>query len=270
MHIVECITREKQYMLNNIFLKFSEFAMLGKDKHPFSNEYGAAAEAILTEFTTNEDLVNTPIEELVELINTKSRGRIADPEETARIVQAAARNSYRLDKCLYDPLNVSIASSFNCINAFEQELKVINKAIDKTVKGLNPEEYLILNSIPGVGPVYAAGILAEIGSVRYFKSNDALAKYAGIVWNSNDSGEFEGEDTHISKAGNHYLRYFLIEATSSVIRYAPEYKAFYDRKYAETTTHRHKRALALTSRKFIRMLYGLLDKGQLYSPERSR
>lgn len=150
-----------------------------KTSTPFSNKYGAAAEAILTEFTTNEDLVNTPIEELVELINTKSRGRITDPEETARIVQAAARNSYRLDKCLYDPLNVSIASSFNCINAFEQELKAINKAIDKTVKGLNPEEYLILNSIPGVGPVYAAGILAEIGSIRYFKSNDALAKYAG-------------------------------------------------------------------------------------------
>ena len=157
-------------------------------------------------------------------------------------------------------MSVSIASSFNCINAFEQELKAINKAIDKTVKGLNPEEYLILNSIPGVGPVYAAGILAEIGSVRYFKSNDALAKYAGIVWNSNDSGEFEGEDTHMSKAGNRYLRYFLIEATSSVIRYAPEYKAFYDRKYAETTTHRHKRALALTSRKFIRMLDAMNKK----------
>lgn len=40
MHITECITREKTYMLNNIFLKFSKFAMLGKGEHPFSNKYG--------------------------------------------------------------------------------------------------------------------------------------------------------------------------------------------------------------------------------------
>lgn len=45
---------------------------------------------------------------------------------------------------------------------------------------------------------------------------------------------------------------------------------FYDKKFAETTTHQHKRALALTSRKFLRMLFGLLDKSQLYSLERSR
>ncbi|MCI8281060.1 MAG: IS110 family transposase, partial [Lachnospiraceae bacterium] len=43
-----------------------------------------------------------------------------------------------------------------------------------------------------------------------------------------------------------------------------------DKKYAETRNHQHKRALALTSRKFIRLLFGLLDKGQLYSPEKSR
>ena len=48
MHIAECIAREKTYALNNIFLKFSEFALLRKDEHPFSDKYGATAEAILT------------------------------------------------------------------------------------------------------------------------------------------------------------------------------------------------------------------------------
>jgi len=37
MHITECIAREKTYMLNNIYLKFSEYALLNKDEHPFSN-----------------------------------------------------------------------------------------------------------------------------------------------------------------------------------------------------------------------------------------
>lgn len=270
MHITECITREKTYMLNNIFLKFSEYALLNKGEHPFSNKYGATAEAILTEYTTNDDVVNSSIEDLVAFINTKSKGRIADPEETAKLVQAAARNSYRLDKVLYEPLTISIASSFNCISSFEKELKAIDKAILQTVQGLNPEEYTVLNSIPGIGKVYSAGILAELGSIKSFQSADALAKYCGIVWNDNDSGEFEAENKRMSKAGNRYLRYYIIEATGSVINHCPEYNAFYKKKYAETRTHQHKRALALTSRKFIRLLYGLLDKSQLYSPEKSR
>ena len=221
-------------------------------------------------YTNNEDIVNSSIEELVEFINSKSKGRIADPEETAKIVQAAARNSYRLDKCLYEPLTISIASSFNCISSFEKELKSIDKAILKTVQGLNPEEYTVLNSIPGIGKVYSAGILAELGSIKAFQNSNQLAKYCGIVWNDNDSGDFESEDSRMSKAGNRYLRYYIIEATGSVINHCPEYKAFYQKKYAETRNHQHKRALALTSRKFIRLLFGLLDKGQLYSPEKSR
>lgn len=270
MHITECIAREKVYLLNNIFLKFSEFALIRKEEHPFSNKYGATAEAILTEYTTNEDLVTASLEELVEFVHTKSRGRIADPVETAELLQAAARNSYRLDKVLYEPLTISIASSFNCIKSFEKELKAIDAAILKTVQGLNPSEYTVLNSIPGIGKVYSAGILAEIGTVKAFKDDDALAKYCGIIWKRNQSGDFESETHRMDKAGNRYLRYYIIEATGSVIRHCPEFKRFYDKKYAETRTHQHKRALALTSRKFLRLLFGLLDKEQLYSPEKSR
>ena len=174
-------------MLNNIFLKFSQYALLRDGEYPFSNKYSATAEAIL-----------------------------------------------------------------------------------QTVQGLNPEEYTVLNSIPGIGKVYSAGILAEIGSVKAFRNANVLAKYCGIVWKDNDSGDFEAEDKRMSKAGNGYLRYYIIEATGSVIRHCPEYERFYQKKYAETRNHRHKRALALTSRKFIRLLYGLLDKSQLYSLEKSR
>lgn len=270
MHIAECIAREKTYALNNIFLKFSEFALLRKGEHPFSDKYGATAEAILTEFMTNDDLISTPIEELVDFIYSKSRGRIAEPVQVADIIQTAARNSYRLDHCLYEPLTVSIASSFNCISAFEKELKAIDKAIEKTVRGLNPNEYQILRSVPGIGIVYAAGILAEIGTVKCFTSHNALAKYSGIVWKDNDSGDFQAEDKRMSKVGNRYLRYYMIEAAGSVARHEPTFALFYKKKFNEARTHQHKRALALTSRKLIRLLFGLLDKGTLYSPDKSR
>lgn len=270
LHITECIAREKTYMLNNIFLKFSEFAMLNKDEHPFSDKYGATAEAVLTDYLSTEDIVDASVDDLVAFISSKSRGRISDPEQTTYLLQKAAQDSYRLDKCLYEPLTVSIGCSFNCISAFEKELKAINDAIQRAVKGLNPTEYQILTSVPGIGPVYASGILAELGTIKCFKSNDALAKYCGIVWKENQSGEFQAEDTPMNKAGNRYLRYYMIEAAGSVVQHCPEYKAFYDKKFAEVRTHQHKRALALTSRKLIRMLFGLLANGKLYSVEKSR
>ena len=97
-----------------------------------------------------------------------------------------------------------------------------------------------------------------------------LRNTAALSGDKTSQVHFEAENTPMNKAGNRYLRYYIIEATGSVINHCPEYKAFYDKKFAEVTTYQHKRALALTSRKFLRMLFGLLDKSQLYSTEKSR
>ena len=265
LHLVEAITREKTYMLTNIFLKFSELALSNKDDAPFSSKYGATAAAVLTEFLSPDEIVDMESSDLVEFICKKSKNSFAEPDKVAALLKKAAADSYKLDKCLYEPLTISIASSFNCINAFESEVKKLNKAIERAIKGFNTNEYQSLLSIPGVGPVYASGILAEIGSIKAFRSQDAIAKYAGLVWNPNQSGNFTSEDSNMSKAGNRYLRYYLIEAANSVKNHAPVYNAFYQKKFGEVTKHQHKRALALTSRKLIRLIFGLLDNNQLYS-----
>jgi transposase len=268
LHLVECITREKAYMVSNIYLKFSELAVLDKGDKPFSNTYGATSAAVLTDFLSLDDITYAPIENLVAFVKEKGKNRFSNPHETARILQKAARDSYRLDKVLYEPLNVAIASSFNVIKAMEVEVKAIDKAIVKTIKGLNTAEYQSLASIPGIGPVLASGILAEIGTIISFGSNDALAKYAGLTWRVNQSGDYTSDDTKMTKTGNRYLRYYLVEAANSVKNHLPEYKDYYYKKYGEVTTHQHKRALALTARKLIRLIFGLLTRNQIYSSDK--
>ncbi|MFR1297736.1 MAG: transposase [Coprobacillus cateniformis] len=59
---------------------------------------------------------------------------------------------------------------------------MVDKAIEKEMKGLYPNGYQSLMSITGIGPVFAAGILSEIGDISYFKSDASLAKYAGFHW----------------------------------------------------------------------------------------
>lgn len=58
------------------------------------------------------------------------------------------------------------------------------------------------------------------------------------------------------------------EKANSIRRHIPEYRDFYEKKYAEVTKHKHKRALVLTSRKFVRLVFGLLAKNQLYTGEK--
>ena len=268
LHLAECITREKTYMVSNLYLKFSELQLLEGDEQPFSNIYGATASAVLTEFMSLQEIIDSPEEDLLKFLSQKSRNRIADISKTSELLRKAARDSYRLDKCMYEPLNVSLASSFNCIQTYQKEIKLIDQAIEKCINGMNPNAFTVLKSIPGIGPVWAAGILSEIGDITAFHSSDALAKYAGLTWLKNDSGDFVSEDNHVSKAGNTYLRYYLGEAANSVRRHIPEYGEFYDKKFAEVTKHQHKRALALTSRKFVRLVFGLLVKNQLYTGEK--
>ncbi|WP_353797144.1 IS110 family transposase [Thermococcus sp.] len=40
-----------------------------------------------------------------------------------------------------------------------------------------------LTTIHGIGDVLAAGIIAEIGDIKRFNNEAALAKYAGLIWN---------------------------------------------------------------------------------------
>ncbi len=70
----------------------------------------------------------------------------------------------------------------------------------------------------------------------------------------------------MSKYGNKYLRYYLIQAANSVKNYCPEYKEFYFKKHKESTKHKHKRALVLSARKLVRLIFVLLRDNVLYDP----
>jgi transposase len=62
-----------------------------------------------------------------------------------------------------------------------------------------------LDSVPGLGPVWTAGLLAELGDIQRFADEEAIAQYAGLTWTKYQSGKFEAEDTRMSKRGNAYL-----------------------------------------------------------------
>ncbi|WP_188455568.1 IS110 family transposase [Virgibacillus oceani] len=259
-HLAKEIARNKTYLLNQLFIKFSGM----RQDNPFSNTFGATSLAVIQELEP-ETITNMSLQNLVDFIQEKGKNRFQNPEEVASYLQKVARSSYRLNKTLQDPVNLSMSVIISTIQHMESQIKRLDKEIAKLMKGI-PQT---LTSVKGIGDVYAAGSIAEIGDIKRFKDHHALAKYAGLVWNQYQSGEYEADETSRMKTGNKYLRYYLVQAADSIRRSDSDYKAFYQKKYQEVTKHQHKRALVLTARKLVRLVFSLLKTNQLYiSPER--
>lgn len=255
-HVVRTLQRETQYFITHLFLKFPGWVQ----NKPMCS-LGASARAVLTEFTPDE-LTDKPLDELALFIAKAGRNRSPNPDALAKAVQQAARESHRIRPELAKSVQLILASVLRNIQALRASLKEIDAAIADAGKGfLNP-----LLSVPGIGPVYASGIMASIGNIRRFPSDEALAKMAGLVWPRSQSGNFEAEDKRLIRSADRYLRYYLVEAANSLRVHNEEYRAYYHKKYPEVKTHKHKRALVLTARKLVRLVYALLSQNQLYDP----
>jgi len=255
---VQNLTREKQRFMNHLFMKCSGLAQ----EKVFSNNYGAAALAVFEEFETPDDIADMDTNELAAFIAEKGKNRFPDPDEIAKAVQAAAHGSYRLPKTVNDSVNQVLSISVSSMRAIEAQIKALEKEIERQFENIpNP-----LISIPGIGKVFSAGIIAEVGDINRFNGHAGLAKYAGLAWGRHQSGMFEGQHTRLIRSGNRFLKYYLCEAAFSLARCDAEFKRYYNLKFKEVNKYQHKRALALTARKLVRLVFRLLKDNRLYRP----
>ena len=90
----------------------------------------------------------------------------------------AANRSYALPKSMVEPVNLILSSSLTTVRTLKAQLKPIEKAIATELRATSPQT---LQTIPGLGPVFAAGIVSEIGDVRRFEREESLAKFCGLT-----------------------------------------------------------------------------------------
>jgi len=253
-HLVKTIEREKKLYLANLFLKFPGWVQTKPMK-----SLGKTTLDITTEFTPDE-LVEMSMEELALFVAKAGKNRCPDPTSIAEEIQKAARESYRIRPELSSSVTFVLASIYRTLGALKQNLKELDKAICEEAKGfINP-----LIFIKGIGYVYATGILAFACDVKRFSSHNQLARLAGLVWKRKQSGKFESDETRLVRECNKYLRYYLVEAANSLRMHNEEYQRYYQKKYQEVPDHKHKRALLLTARKLVRLVFALLSNNQLY------
>ncbi|WP_066185550.1 IS110 family RNA-guided transposase [Gracilibacillus timonensis] len=260
--VVQQLTESKQHFLENLYYKCNT---LTTDID--TSVFGSTMMELLTDSFSLDDIAAMDLEELALFLQKRGKGRFKDPDQLAKDIQKATRDSYRLGKVMEESVDMVLATYARLIQTLKKQVKELEKGIQALFEMI--PEAQCLTSIPGISDVYAAGITAELAQIDRFDTEAQIAKYAGLYWKRKQSGDFESERTPRVRSGNPYLRYYLVEAANSVQRNEPVYRQFYLKKYKEVPKYKHKRALVMTARKLVRLVDVLLRNRQLYTPERS-
>ena len=279
-HLGQGLTREKNYFWSHMFLKCSAY----RAGNVFGDGLGATGRALVREYPDWQQLLALPAAELAEQLAAWSHNHLSNPAENAMKLQQAVASSYPLPTELAAPVHDLLTMTLDHIALLEKQAARVERRLQREVDDHHPEVNHLVD-IKGLGIVLAAGIASEIGDLgRFFQGQkwdkrrrrfrdknlrdveDAVAKYAGLWWPRNASGDFEGQERRMSKKGNRFLRYYLVEAADKLRQHQPHYQAYYERKYQETKKFQHKRALALTARKSVGLFVGLLHRNEPYRP----
>jgi transposase len=261
-YLVHNLAREKVYAAQvALVLKMTTY----QAGEPFSDPFAKSGQWALTTYATADELAACDVNDLARALRQVSRGMLADPWGKADDLQQVAARAYPLPTELVEPVNQILASLLAHITFLEDQLAAFDQQIEALAQTLPGYDLLI--SIPGIGRVYAAGLLAEIQDVQRFMTDAqgqprttyqgqaALAKFAGLWWPRIESGKLKGESRRMAKSGNRYLRYYLVQGANGVRLNEPEYQ--------EAVRFKHRRALVLTARKLIRLVFALLQKNEL-------
>lgn len=222
----------------------------------FSDVCGVTARAILTEWPLPEQLAAVPTAHLTALIERVSRGRLgADP---AQAIQAAAHHSIGVHRGA-DALAFELRLLLRQVGYLESQVDELDQEISQRYHALDT----YLPTIPGLGPVTAPAIYAEIGNSRRFTDSDQLVALVGVDPQLHQSGQATGQ-TKMSKRGSPYLRRAIWHAALTATRLDPMFGAIYERQ--RKRGKHHLVALSHVANKLARVIYSVLKGQRPYTP----
>lgn len=111
-----------------------------------------------------------------------------------------------------------------------------------------------IHTIPGIGPISAAGIFAEIGNISRFNNPNQLLAFAGLEPSRNQSGEADYKG-HMVKHGSSYLRQYLMNVAEMQLVHNPILYEYYLKKRHEGKAHRV--ALSHVAKRLVRIIFSL-------------
>jgi len=123
-------------------------------------------------------------------------------------------------------LQKTVAHLNQTIETIENQMRNVIEG-DETLR----RDHQLLTTIPGVGFLTAAVVLAEFGDLRRFGRSRQIGAHAGMCASANESGE-SVSPAHLSKKGSARVRQALYMAAMSARNFNPPLRNVYQRLIA--------------------------------------
>jgi transposase len=178
-----------------------------------------------------------------------------------------AKNQLHAENAEAEPNQSTIKRTTALINMMNKQEKEIRAEITLLIKSNEELKSWItrLCTIPGIGQLTAATILAETNGFELIRNKKQLVSYAGLDVREKQSGTSVKGKARISKKGNKFLRKAMHLPALTAIRHDERFKAIFARSVAK---HGIKmKAVVPIQRKLLEMAYILFKNETVYDKE---
>jgi transposase len=249
--LVKQKTAVKNRLVGVLDMVFPEYPAL------FSDIYGEGSRELLATWPTPAEIASASEKRIAALLRKASKGKLG--EDKAKKVKEAATSSFGINFAV-DALSFEVKQMIQLIGFIDGQLKPLEAQIAKVLR----ETGTCLDTIPGIGPVFASTMVAEIGDIDRFSEPAQIIAYAGMDVPAVQSGEFVGSKKHMSKRGSPSLRWAFLEGADKVRVWDPYFRDYYERLIARGKHHYV--ALAAVARKLVNVVFTLLKERRAYEP----
>lgn len=225
----------------------------------FSSLWVSTSMGILEKYLTPENIENAPIDELFEIIKDKSHNRLTRAKAIS--IKEAAADTFGI-KIAQDAFSFQLKQLIDRMNFLDKQIEALDCQILEDYEKFD----CYLHTIPGIGMIGAATILAEIGDISRFKNSSSLIAFAGIDPTVRQSGEFNSTHNHMSKRGSPYLRHAIFLAATTCSFHNSPLNAYYKKK-RDQGKH-HLTATGAVARKLTTVIYAVLRDSKPYEPKK--
>ncbi|MGZ3831712.1 MAG: IS110 family RNA-guided transposase [Mucilaginibacter sp.] len=164
--------------------------------------------------------------------------------------------------------------SVTTVIRIKDRIKMANKQLNETMAEIEEsikkdvelnQAIALITTIPGIGILTSAIIMAETNGFELIRSTAQLSSYAGFDVKEKESGTSVKGKSRISKRGNRHLRKAMHMPALAAIRHSERYKAVFVRIVARNGIKM--KATVAVQRKLLEMAYTIYKTKKPYNAE---
>ena len=153
----------------------------------------------------------------------------------------------------------SVETYFHLYNKLQEQIEPLTKTVSELAKENTMAKLLM--TIPGIGPIIAMYLVAEIEDISRFPSYRHLASYAGLIPSLDASGSKERRG-RITKQGSRHLRTALVEAAHAIPRMKKcRLNIYFRRRIVKSG---YQKAIVATAHKILQIAFFVLKNQTPY------